>query len=218
MVSVWTDSAQSFLDAERYDDELGANQISRAELLLCRHNLRLQDSSHPWLAWRPFGSVDKSDVELELWPWLDTKSSREYQHFVWYPGMKNARQSVESVGFRRETGRHIPNVPDDLAIRSSDTNCGDKPLPTIAASPSKVATLTMLDFLVEDARGGRHWGNTAMPDALRRHPWLDEWEGLLGMEVPCKDTGEITDKEASSWCMEWLKRQGDAEHIGGTLL
>lgn len=58
-----------------------------------------------------YGHVSRELIEPDLWPWLDRGHVREYVHWVWW-----GKRSVQDVqlGFRKDTGRFVPDVPDDL--------------------------------------------------------------------------------------------------------
>lgn len=218
MVSAWTGSKQSFLDLER--DALymeHSDLVSRADLLRCRFDFRLQYSASTLLSWRPFGYIKKTQVEPELWPQLEAKSIRQYHSFIWYP---HRELSYPSYGFRRDTGRHVKNVPDDLERRSSSTKCQGGCQRDIKLTPSEESTCRMMFFLVEDATGGRDWANAASLAKAKGHRWLRDWEGLDTMEEEDKASPTADATKQPSWFLtEWMnRRHAFDENNGNTCL
>lgn len=115
MVSAWTGSKQSFLDLDKdslYLEE--ADLVSRADLIQCSFNFKLQDSAATTSSWRPFGHIEKRLIEFELWPQLETNYPRKYYSLTWYLG----KRPVSDKGFRIHTGRDVKDMPDDLHIRT----------------------------------------------------------------------------------------------------
>lgn len=213
MVSAWTSSKQSFLDYERTTCYAAMSDlVSRADLLRCRFDFKLQDSASIALSWRPFGHLQKQDIEPDLWPCLETKCSRQYHSFIWY-SKKRPYTTTAGFGFRQDTGRVIKQVPDDLERRLSGDQCRWECQHDMKLAPSKMSTLTMMSFLVEDVAGGRHWANAAMPYDFRRHPWLHDWEGLDTMETGDTEAldADIAEKRPSWFLDEWMK----GKHEGG---
>ncbi|EEU47265.1 uncharacterized protein NECHADRAFT_77536 [Fusarium vanettenii 77-13-4] len=201
MVSAWTGSKQSFMDLDK--DSLytePSDQVSRADLLRCRFDLKLQDSASATLAWRPFGYVQKGRVELELWPQLETKYTRKYHSFTWYIRKK----AISDKGFRACTGRMMSSMPDNLEMRTSAENV-ERDHQAISVRPSKKSTLKMMSFLVEDAAGGRNWANADMPGKLEQHRWLRDWEGLYSMDEEIVEPDETPTKPASWFLEEWIE-------------
>ncbi|POR30955.1 Uncharacterized protein TPAR_08840 [Tolypocladium paradoxum] len=210
MVSAWTGSKQSFLDYERTTCYPAISDlVSRADLLRCRFDFRLQDWTCTSLSWRPFGHLRKQDIEPDLWPWLETEYSRQYHSFIWH---SKTRPNTTGFGFRRDTGRDIKQVPDDLERRLGD-KCQGECQHDMKRAPSKKSTLTMISLLVTDFAGSRHWANAAMPFDFKQHPWLHDWEGLAIMEVRCKPDADIADKRPSWFLDEWMK----GKHEGGDM-
>ncbi|KPM38417.1 hypothetical protein AK830_g8147 [Neonectria ditissima] len=207
MVSAWTGLKQSFLDLEMEALYLTQTDlVSRADLLRCRFNFKLQDSASTTLSWRPFGYLQKQDVEPDLWPYLETKHHRQYHSFVWYCGRK---PYPSSLGFRQDTGRDVKDVPDNLEHRSSGVKCQQECQHDIKLAPSKDSTLKMVFFMVEDVGGGRHWANAAIPADRTQHPWLHDWEGLDIMEVEEHNVASDVDAvKKPSWFLErWINRE-----------
>lgn len=101
---------------------------------------------------------------------------REYVHWVWYLQRgKHAHREIQ-LGFRRDTGRFVPNVPDRLElIDGPDVRRSQKH--EIKLEPSKQSTLNMLHYAVEDLNGDRDWAILGMAGA-ETHPWLKDWRGL----------------------------------------
>ncbi|KAJ3467522.1 hypothetical protein MRS44_005086 [Fusarium solani] len=201
MVSAWTGSKQSFLDLDK--DSLyiePSDSVSRADLLRCRFDLKLQDSASATLAWRPFGYTQKGRVELELWPQLETKYTRKYHSFTWYIRKK----PISDKGFRTCTGRKVRDMPDNLEMRTSAEHV-ERDHQAINVRPSKKSTLRMMSFLVEDAAGGRNWANANMPGKLEQHRWLRDWEGLCSMDVEIVEPDEKPAKPPSWFLEEWIE-------------
>lgn len=205
MVTAWTGSMQSFLDFEKSTcyTEL-SDSISRADLLRCRYDYKLQDSLYQAVSWRPFGHLAKKDVEPELWPRLETDYVRLYHSFTWY----RKKLPIPANGFRANTKRNVENVPDAFKLRISGDRCPLVCQHQMMLAPSKRSTMAMLSLLVADARGGRHWTNTAMPHDFRRHPWTREWEGVDSIDMLDKepqDDDNSTAKAPSWFLMEWIE-------------
>jgi hypothetical protein len=120
-VSAWTGSPQSFLDdvsAHPYSDT--KEPVSRFDILRHRYNFRLQDEMCQTSAWRPCGYVARELVEPDLWPWLERGHVREYVHWVWWIRRGKCVFADMQLGFRRDTGRFIADVPDHVeTIRGS---------------------------------------------------------------------------------------------------
>ena len=83
-VAAWTGVPQSFLDEgmPRTYEKL-TDRVPRADVLRCRDLFRLQDTLILPFSWRPFGDIRKTDIEPEVWPWLESAYSREYLYWVW---------------------------------------------------------------------------------------------------------------------------------------
>ena len=178
-VSTWTGSPQSFLDKKtsRVYPCL-ADLVPMADLLRHRYNFRLQDVSSPLLSWRPFGSVSKDVVEPELWPWLERGYLREYKHWVWWVKRGGQQQLVPDIqhGFRKDTGRFVPAVPDRLEITRVLQAAEHTDDDDIKLEPSQQSTLQMLVYCMEDASRDRDPGISIVPGA-RGHAWLKYWRG-----------------------------------------
>jgi hypothetical protein len=207
MVSAWTKSKQSFLDFDKTSLYAGPNDlVSRADLLRCRFDHKLQDSASSKLSWRPFGQIHKKNVELELWPHLETKYSRKYHSFTWY---LNKKQPVTDKGFRLCTGRNVQNIPDNLELITS-INYPESISQTIKVRPSKASTLRMISFLVEDATGNRDWAIADLTGDREQLSWLRDWEGLDRMDVAvAAEADEDLENPPSSFLLRWIK---DEQH------
>jgi hypothetical protein len=204
MVSAWTRSRQSFLDLDK-DSVYPApdDLVSRADLLRCRFDLKLQDSASSNLSWRPFGYIQKKHVELELWPQLETRYSRKYDSFTWY---LHKRQPVYDKGFRVCTGRNVRDVPDNLEISTALSI--DSPVKNgecIKVRPSKESTLRMMSFLVEDATGSCDWANANLPGKYEQFTWLRGWRGLDSMDGGVVEHEEEPAKSPSWFLGEWIR-------------
>jgi len=204
MVSAWTGSRQSFLDLDR-DSFYPASDdlVSRADLLRCRFDLKLQDSAGSNLSWRPFGYIQKKHVELEVWPQLETRYSRKYHSFTWY---LHKRQPVYDKGFRVCTGRNVRDVPDNLEIgTASSIDRPDINGLCIKVRPSKEYTLRMMSFLVEDATGSRDWANANLPGKHKQFSWLRDWEGVDSRDGVVVEHEEESAKSPSWFLEEWIR-------------
>ncbi|KAH6607510.1 hypothetical protein Trco_003823 [Trichoderma cornu-damae] len=90
-VAAWTDTPQSFMDLAGSGPYLqGKNQISRADLWRLRHEYwnAWKDGVHfrhlPTTPFRPFGSIDASEVEVAVRPHLDCPRHQwVYTGFTW---------------------------------------------------------------------------------------------------------------------------------------
>ncbi|KAF0642326.1 hypothetical protein FPSE5266_20126 [Fusarium pseudograminearum] len=203
MVSAWTGSKQSFLDLERDSVYTGKDDlVSKADLLRCRFDLKLQDSAGLNLSWRPFGYIQKRRVELELWPLLKTMYSRKYHSFTWYIDKK---QPISDKGFRVRTGRNMRDVSDNLGIVASSIGCVKGDGQNINVRPSRESTLRMMSFLVEDVAGSRNWANADMPDEREKISWLRDWEGVDVMDRAQTDVEEESAKAPSWFLEEWIR-------------
>ncbi|KAF2962891.1 hypothetical protein GQX73_g10683 [Xylaria multiplex] len=175
-VAAWTGSPQSFLDQKpSYTSRNLLDPVSRADLLRHRHNRRLQDETSLPLSWRPFGYVAKETIELDLWPWLEYGDFREYVHWVWW--IKEGKSAVCDIqlGFRKDTGRFVIDVPDSLELNHPDqlTGCNN----VIKLTPSRESTLRMITYCIEDICGDRDT-NISTVCGAKVHPWLKYWRGL----------------------------------------
>lgn len=210
MISCWTGSKQSFLDCDStgiYPDM--KDRVPWADVLRRRFDLRLQDSGSAPLSWRPFGYIEKTAVELELWPYLETRCVRHYHSFTWYSSQGDPLPA--DFGFRRSTRRSVKAISDNLRLVSS-TGPFQPPLHAMRLAPSKRSTLGMLVHQVKDATGGRHWPNAALPGALGHYSWLRDWEGLDEMEAEDTTAGHASEEYKAPWFLEkWMEHDDDLE-------
>ncbi|KAI1420500.1 hypothetical protein F5Y12DRAFT_719455 [Xylaria sp. FL1777] len=170
VMAAWSGTPQSFLDRAEVRAYSETEDIPQSDILWHRHNLELARST---AAWSPFGTAKIKDVELELWPFLQQGSSRDYLHWVW---LVKDGQDIQR-GFRRDTGRYVREIPDQLdLIRSEREQDGE--IPEMKVTPSKEATLRMLVLAVEDVVGDIHLGNAHLNGLLEGHRWLKGWRGL----------------------------------------
>ncbi|KAK4139315.1 uncharacterized protein C8A04DRAFT_40834 [Dichotomopilus funicola] len=138
-VAAWTGSPQSFLDSEPAPASVyPKGQVSRAD-------------EDVYLAWRPFGYIAKELLEPDLWPWLDHSCMKEYSHWVWYIKKGNDILRDVQLGFRRDTDRFVPDVPDRLKMYSARRRAGHDSV--IKLEPSRKSTLRMINSCVEDTPG-----------------------------------------------------------------
>jgi hypothetical protein len=171
-VAAWTGSPQSFFDINEPPMQ-GYGMFSRADLLRRRYNFLLQQSFPYLFSWRPFGTIEKKNIELELWDYLD-KYFRRYLHWEWIdiPG----KQRIQ-FGFKRDSGRYTEGLPDKLNLQEAKVLSAEAG--TINVAPSKRATLSMLDHSVQESFTGERSLAIAVIPALRPdHPWLKDWRGL----------------------------------------
>ena len=96
--AAWTGTKQSFFDQNSVSASESPETVSRADLLRFRFNFKLQENSAATLAWRPFGFVNKSDVEVDLWPCLEARCLRSYHSFVWYTRLGETDQFGSGEG------------------------------------------------------------------------------------------------------------------------
>ncbi|KAM0425628.1 hypothetical protein ACHAPT_009160 [Fusarium lateritium] len=175
------------------------DSVSRADLLRCRFDRKLQDSANITLSWRPFGYIEKGMVEPELWPQLETEYTRKYHSFTWYIRKK----PISDKGFRRCSGRTVRDVPDDLEMRTSAKHSEENGQ-AINIRPSKQSTRTMMSLLVEDFASGRGWANAGLSTKREQLRWFRDWEGLDTMETPMVGPAEEPAKPPSWFLKEWI--------------
>jgi hypothetical protein len=176
IVAAWTGSPQSFLDDVSPSPYTHPNEpFSRSDVLRHRHNFRLQDESCRALSWRPFGLVARELVEPDLWPSLERGHVREYVHWVWW--LKTSKGLVQDIqrGFRQDTGRFVPDVPDNLGTLRGRGRISANSL--IKLKPSRDSTVSMLNFCALNVTGGR---DTALlgVSVTASHPWVKYWAGV----------------------------------------
>ncbi|KAJ4310669.1 hypothetical protein N0V84_010850 [Fusarium piperis] len=206
IVSAWTGAKQSFLDDEKdatYVDK--SDLVSRADVLRCLFDLKLQDYASVLLAWRPFGYIHKDKVEVELGPLLETKYVRQYHSFVWYPERDSA--APPEHGFRNDTGRDVKDVLDNLDRPSTGIVSKGGHQPPVSMRPSRISSRRMLNFLVEDAAGKCDWANAVLPVDQDQLRWLFHWEYPDPMQDDSSSDRSEGGGEAgsASWFMrDWL--------------
>ncbi|KAI5464284.1 hypothetical protein BGZ63DRAFT_149213 [Mariannaea sp. PMI_226] len=176
VTTAWTGAAHSYQDdtSSHVYQDLGET-VSRADLLRHRHTLTLRDPWPLFYGWRPFGSVPKESIEPDLYPWLERGHQREYQHWTWWAKDDIRYQPVVSRGFRRETGRFNPSVPDKIEIDVGPYPYA--PLPSwisMPLEPSKRATLQMIAHSLGNIVGERSVSTAVMPGLTQHHPWLKD--------------------------------------------
>lgn len=170
--SAWTGSAQSFLDEDTVDIYTNPkDMVPVADLLKHRYNFQLQDPYRLHLAWRPFGSIPKEKIELDLWPWLEKQYTRTYMHWVWWVKKGGVARRDIQRGFRHDTGRFSPDVVDypEKAYADGDVGSDTEVDADIKLEPSLQSTIRMLGHCMEDMAG-----DVAPIDVegAREHPWL----------------------------------------------
>lgn len=174
--SAWTGSPNSFWETEQGTGDLypdAADMVLRADVLRCRLNHNLQDRNWNFaFCWRPFGHVRKEDVELDIWPSLEQGFAREYAYWVW---SIDGRGPVVRLGFRRETGRFVDHIHDDMEVVEppGDCCCLDGNI-VVGKRPTVVAVGKMLAFFMTDVHGGIDEGNAALP-GYEKHKWQKHW-------------------------------------------
>lgn len=79
------------------------------------------------------------------------------------------------LGFRKDTGRFVPDVPDDLGTLRGRGRISTNEV--MRLGPSRDSTIRMLNFCMQDVRGDR---DTRLLGVLvtASHPWLKYWAGL----------------------------------------
>ncbi|KAI8722634.1 hypothetical protein NCS52_00407700 [Fusarium sp. LHS14.1] len=205
IVSAWTGAKQSFLDDEKdatYGDQ--TDLVSRADVLRCRFDLKLQDYASVLLAWRPFGYIQKGQIEVELWPQLETRYVRQYHSFVWYP--EKGSPAAPEHGFRHDTGRDVKNVPDNLDRPSTGVMSKGGYQSPLSIRPSRISTRRMMHFLVEDTVGARDWANADLPVNQDQLRWLFHWETPDPKQDSSSSNGsEDGSVRSTSWfVVEWI--------------
>jgi hypothetical protein len=189
LAAPWTGTRVSFLDDDP-EDIYGDNtdKVPRADWLRCRSEFKPQDSGCVSQAWRPSGNVEKAEIEPELWPWLEEGYRRQYLHFTWFVKQRDSTEKVDSHGFRRNTGRAVEHASDDLWLREPSKPYPGDCLRDLSELPSRVAVRKMMDSLVENALYERNWGNSLLPGDLANYRWLEDWEGIVSMELPLRQS------------------------------
>ncbi|KAF4449559.1 hypothetical protein F53441_7218 [Fusarium austroafricanum] len=179
VTSVWTGAPQSYQDettTAAYHDL--SMLVPRAALLQHRHTLTLRDPWPLFYGWLPFGSVPKGTVEPDLYPWLERGHHREYRHWTWWSKDDASFQPSTHAGYRQETGRFDPAVPDNLKLLPSPNYYAPIPptgsLPA-AFEPSRRATLQMINHSLGNIIGERSLSTAVIPELKQSHPWLKDW-------------------------------------------
>ncbi|KAJ3543463.1 hypothetical protein NM208_g3566 [Fusarium decemcellulare] len=179
VTAAWTGAPQSYQDdlssTAYYDLD---DDVPRAALLQHRHTLTLRDPWPLFYGWRPFGFVPKDTIEPDLYPWLERGHDREYRHWTWWSKNDASFEPYLYAGYRKETGRFIPNVPDNLALLPAPDSFA--PLPPAAVvpidfEPSRRATLQMINHSLGNIIGERSVSTAVIPDLEQSHPWLKDW-------------------------------------------
>jgi len=170
-VALWTGSRQSFFDEEGSGPYLSQNsQVLRTDLLRHRFEFRLGDGADiVHFGWQPFGTVEKTEVEPELWPRLECEpQQRKYIHWVWWLAED---ESVIELGLRRDTGKNVDSVAEELGYANSTVAIPSGFRCSVKLEPSKQATFRILDWGSRLASGERSVDAIAIP-GIRHHPWL----------------------------------------------
>jgi len=171
-VAAWTGSPQSFLDdtsVRPYQDP--ESPMSRSDVLRHRHNFTLQDDGCRKLSWRPFGHVARELVEPDLWPWLERGHVRGYIHWVWWIKTEKGLAQDIQLGFHRDTGRFVSDVPDHLEILRGHVGISGNGYEVMKLAPSRDSTVRMLNFCMLDVRGSRDSDMLGIRK-LKAHPSL----------------------------------------------
>lgn len=176
--SVWIGAPQSFHDDRDSSMGIYTDQkamVPFADVLKHRYNLRPRDYYRTPLAWRPFGSLPKEKIEVDLWPWLEKGRTKRYLHWVWWVKKDGIMTKDIQHGFRRDTGRFLPDVPDnlDMAPADQDAKSGEIVIGDIKLEPSLQATLRMIGHCMDDVDGEGYLGVEV--DEAKKHPWLRDW-------------------------------------------
>ncbi|KAI8722442.1 hypothetical protein NCS52_00388100 [Fusarium sp. LHS14.1] len=179
VTAAWTGAPQS------YQDDLSStayhhlnDAVPRAALLQHRHTLTLRDPWPLFYGWRPFGSVPKDTIEPDLYPWLEHGHNREYNHWTWWSRDDASVEPSVHAGYRKETGRFDPTVPDNLELLPAHDSSAPLPPATvlpIAFEPSRRATLQMINHSLGNIVGERSVSTAVIPDLKQSHPWLKDW-------------------------------------------
>jgi len=188
-VAAWTASKQSFLD----EDEVGIyekedSQVPRSDLLCHRFNFRLGDYDAPRYGWQPMGQVIKTEIEPELWPWLEAGCLRKYQHWIWWLPEKDvkgaliipkivARPDTLRV-FRRDEVKYIQNtIGQQLEVEKAVITVPDDLSCEVRLEPSRKATFQIISYGSKDAAGDRSLEAMVIPN-IREHTWMADSRGI----------------------------------------
>lgn len=171
-VASWTGSLQSFRDEDESTMVENWREVPRVNVMRRRHLLRLQDDRWCLFSWEPFGLIARRDIEPELLEQFEVPYLHQYVYWTWLVTDEDARIQR---GFRKDTGRFVENIHDDLELLSSG-----KPTEPgiIRLAPSKKATLSMLHHSIQDSLNDRSLDIAAIPGLKKDHPWLEDWRGL----------------------------------------
>ena len=172
-VAVWTGSHQSFFDENGSGPYIGQNvMVSRADLLRHRFNFRLGDGADiVHFGWQPFGTIRKTDIELELWPRLECKPQpRKYIHWVWW--LAKDKRVIER-GLRHDKGEYAESITEEFESAGSTVAIPSGFHCDVRLEPSKAATFRILDWGSKMASGERSIEAIAIP-GIRQHPWLTD--------------------------------------------
>jgi hypothetical protein len=176
-VAVWTGSHQSFFDEDSSGLYVDKNaEVPRADVLRHRFNSQLGDDTQiVHFGWEPFGTIKKTEIEIELWPRLECQPQpRKYIHWIW--SLAKDRSSIEP-GFRRDKGRPVKYVAGELASARSTIVIPSGFCYEVRLEPSRVATFRIFDWGSKMTSGERSVDAIAMPKGIKQHPWLvDERE------------------------------------------
>ncbi|KAK0734485.1 hypothetical protein B0T26DRAFT_670776 [Lasiosphaeria miniovina] len=110
-----------------------------------------------------FGSMSLPETTIPAW----TGTPQPFLDDEWQKS-KGLVQDVQ-LGFRKDTGRSVPDVPDHLGtLRGRGRISANE---VIRLGPSRDSTLRMLNFYMQDVRDGRDACLLGV-SATASHPWL----------------------------------------------
>jgi hypothetical protein len=175
-VAAWTGSPQSFLDEKFLGTYQGKEaQIPRSDLMRHRFNFRLGYPDFIRFGWQPFGSVEKKEIEPELWPSLELGQPREYKHWVWWLKNENQMIAIIQQGFRQEKAKNVE--VDSIHPDNSEIAIPNGLVFKVGLTPSFEATWSTLHYGSREASGDRSLEGILI-NGIRKHPWFADSRGI----------------------------------------
>ncbi|KAH9204586.1 hypothetical protein DL95DRAFT_418147, partial [Leptodontidium sp. 2 PMI_412] len=155
--------------------------VPRSDLVRHRFNFRLGDPDILRYGWQPMGYVIKDQVKRELWQWLETGRSREYEYWVWWLP-RNDKKGFEYMvpeyhrGFVHDKARSARSCTDISEQEDATLAIPDELDYKVSLGPSRDTTFSVISFGSKDVTGDRSL--EAMGPELRKHPWLADSRGI----------------------------------------
>jgi len=81
------------------------------------------------------------------------------------------------LGFHRDTGKFVSDVPDHLEILRGHVGISGNGYDVMKLAPSRDSTVRMLNFCMLDVKGSRDSDMLGLRK-LKAHPWLRDWAGF----------------------------------------